>query len=63
MAALGPIGELVLDDEIERTGLTRETFPKEMAPQLIEKVGLQIRDASRRVTFQRSMMAFLKGFK
>jgi predicted regulator of Ras-like GTPase activity (Roadblock/LC7/MglB family) len=49
--AIGPIAALVIDEQIEALGESRESFPWDKATHLIEKVSTQIADEEKRLRF------------
>ncbi len=62
-AAIGPLAPVIIDDEVEALGATREQFPREQASFLVERVGGEIRDEQKRTLFQRTMLDFLRQLR
>jgi hypothetical protein len=58
---MGPIGPVIIDDEINLMGEARDAFPQAKAAELVERVSLEISDGSKRADFQRKMVQVLKG--
>ncbi len=54
--AMGPLADLVVDDEIEKLGEKRGQFPRDRIPDLVECVSVEIRDDSKRLAFQQVML-------
>ncbi|HSB70578.1 MAG TPA: hypothetical protein VLH58_01350 [Candidatus Methylomirabilis sp.] len=50
--AMGPLAALTLEDEIAALGETREHFPSDRIPELVEQLSRAIRDEVRRHRFQ-----------
>jgi hypothetical protein len=62
-AAIGPLAPVIIDDEVEALGTTREHFPREQASSLVERVGGEIRDEQKRTVFQRTMLDALRQLR
>lgn len=58
--ALGPLAELVVEDEIEDMGETREAFSLKRAAELVNLLSREIPREDKRITFQKKMMMKLK---
>jgi len=58
---MGPLGPLIVDEEIEALGETRESFPREKVATLVERVSAEIDDEQKRLRFQQIMLEMLKG--
>lgn len=58
---MGPIGPVIIDDEIELMGEARDAFPQAKAAELVERVSLEISDSGKRADFQKKMVQVLKG--
>ncbi len=58
---MGPMGPVIIDDEIRMLGEDRTAFPQDKAAELVERVSLEISDNAKRAQFQKQMVAFLKG--
>jgi hypothetical protein len=61
--AMGPIAEILIEDEIEDMGLTRNNVPKHRVAELIGLLARQIPRESKRVVFQKAMLEKIKGIK
>jgi hypothetical protein len=58
---MGPMGPLIIDEEIEALGETQESFPREKVAALVERVSAEIDDEQKRLRFQQIMLEMLKG--
>lgn len=58
---MGPIGPVIIEDEIKLMGESREAFPQSKAAELVERISLEITDSGKRANFQRIMISLLKG--
>ena len=58
---IGPIGPVIIDDEIRLLGEDRATFPQNKAAELVERISLEIADGAKRAQFQKQMVAVLRG--
>ncbi len=58
---IGPIGPVIIEDEIKLLDEDREAFPQNKAAELVERVSLEISDSAKRAQFQKQMVAVLKG--
>jgi len=58
---MGPIGPVIIDDEIRLLGEDRGAFPQEKAAELVERISLEIADGEKRAQFQKQMVAVLRG--
>lgn len=59
-AALGPMAQVIIDEEVAALGSGRETFPLDRVSLLIERVGAEIYDDDQRVEFQQKMLALVR---
>jgi hypothetical protein len=57
---MGPLGTMIIDDEIKLFGEVKETFPQNKAAELVERISLEIRDSGKRAQFQKQMVQILK---
>jgi hypothetical protein len=57
---MGPIGPILIDDEIEGMGKSRETFPRNHVAELVERISGSIEDESKKLHFQRIMLDILR---
>jgi hypothetical protein len=55
--AIGPLAGLSLEDELQALGETREGFPRDRVPELVERLGRAIHDDARRAKFQQNALA------
>ncbi|TYT75400.1 hypothetical protein [Desulfobotulus mexicanus] len=58
--AIGPIASVIIEDEIELMNESWNSFPMDRAPELVNMVAKQIPREEKRVSFQQSMIQFLK---
>ncbi len=58
---IGPIGPVIIDDEIRLLGEDRAAFPQNKAAELVERISLEIADGAKRAQFQKQMVAVLRG--
>jgi len=58
---MGPIGPVIIDDEIKLLGEDRNAFPQDKVSELVERVSLEIADTKKRAQFQKEMVSVLKG--
>ncbi len=58
---IGPIGPIIVEDEIKLLGEDQEAFPQNKAAELVERVSLEISDSAKRAQFQKQMVAVLRG--
>jgi hypothetical protein len=58
---MGPIGPVIIDDEIRLLGEDRAAFPQEKASELVERISLEITNGEKRAQFQKQMVAVLRG--
>ena len=58
---IGPIGPIIVEDEIKLLGEDRAAFPQNKAAELVERVSLEISDSAKRAQFQKQMVAVLRG--
>ncbi len=57
---MGPMAEIILDEEIAALGEKREQFPVERLPELVERLSASIRVDSKRVEFQQTMLEIIR---
>ena len=53
---MGPIGPILIEEEVANLGETRDNFPRALVAALVERVSAQIADEKKRVGFQRIML-------
>ncbi|MCJ7715124.1 MAG: DUF4388 domain-containing protein [Anaerolineales bacterium] len=58
---MGPIGPVIVEDEIRLLGEDRQAFPQNKAAELVESVSLEISDNAKRAQFQKQMVAVIRG--
>lgn len=58
---IGPIGPVIIEDEIRLMGETRDAFPQSKAAELVERISLEISDSGKRAQFQKKMLSLLRG--
>jgi hypothetical protein len=58
---LGPMGPVIIDDEVAAMGESREAFPQQKAAELVERMSLEIADDGKRTEFQRLMLELLQN--
>ena len=59
--AMGPIGPIIIDDEVRLLGEDKNAFPQDKAAELVERVSLEISDGAKRAHFQKQMVSVLRG--
>jgi len=62
--AVGPLGEIVVEDSMEELGYHRNNFPASKIPELIKILTLEIQREDKRLEFKRVMLRLIsqKGF-
>ncbi len=58
---MGPLGPVIIDDEIAALGEMRESFPRDKVAQLVERVSAEIQDAEKRSRFQGIMLQAIRN--
>jgi hypothetical protein len=58
---MGPLGPMIIDDEIRLLGEDRAAFPQDKAAELVERISLEIANGAKRAQFQKQMVAVLRG--
>lgn len=58
---MGPIGPVIIEDEIRLLGEEKNAFPQEKTAELVERISLEIFDNKKRAEFQKQMVALLRG--
>jgi hypothetical protein len=61
--ALGPIGEIVVQEHITGLGETRQTFPRKKLLALVEAVSGEISNKQMRANFETIMRREIRGFR
>lgn len=57
---MGPIGPVIIDEEIREIGKSREAFPRDRVAELVERISAAIEDESKKLGFQRIMLDILR---
>jgi hypothetical protein len=60
---VGPLGPVIIDDEIATMGETREQFPRARAAELVERISADIEDERKRALFQQAILGLLRNFQ
>jgi hypothetical protein len=58
---VGPLGPVIIDDEIATMGETRDYFPRDRAAELVERISADIEDEGRRARFQKTVLELLRS--
>lgn len=58
---MGPLGPMLIDEEISALGETRDSFPRDKVAELVERVSQDITDEKKRSDFQQIMLDMLKS--
>ncbi len=58
---MGPMGPVIIEDEIKLLGEDRNAFPQDKASELVERVSLEISDSKKRAQFLKEMVSLLRG--
>ena len=58
---MGPIGPIIIEDEIKLLGEDISAFPREKTAELVERISLEIADNKKRAGFQKQMVMHLRG--
>lgn len=58
--AMGPLASIVIEDEIAALGERADDFPRDKLADLVERVSEVIKDNTKRVNFQRSMLEAIR---
>jgi len=57
---MGPLGPMIIEDEIKLLDEDRNAFPRDKAAELVERVSLEIADSGKRAAFQKEMVSVLR---
>jgi len=57
---VGPIGPILIEEEIANLGEARENFPRAKVAELVERVSAQIEDDTHRLNFQRIILQAIR---
>lgn len=58
---MGPIGPIIIEDEIKLLGEDINAFPQDKMAELVERISLEIADNKKRADFQKQMVSQLRG--
>lgn len=58
---MGPIGPVIIEDEIKLLGEDKNAFPQDKFAELVERISLEIADSEKRTYFQKQMVSRLRG--
>jgi hypothetical protein len=58
---VGPLGPVIIDDEVADMGETRESFPRDKVAELVERISADIEGQGKRARFQEIMLDLLRG--
>lgn len=58
---MGPIGPVIIEEEIQLLGEDRKAFPQDKVSELVERISLEIADSKKRAQFQKEMVSILRG--
>ena len=58
---IGPLAAIVLDDSIQSLGESRDAFPKDKLPDLVENLSNEISDPRKLIDFQKNMLEIIKN--
>jgi hypothetical protein len=58
---MGPLGPVIIEDEVKLMGEEQGAFPRDKAAELVERISLEISDSAKRAQFQKQMVQVLKG--
>lgn len=56
VSVMGPMGPLLIEEQVSSLGESRDQFPREKVAALVEQVGAQIGDEKKRLNFLRLML-------
>ncbi len=58
--AIGPLAEIIIDEEMEAMGEQRDQFPHDKLPELAERMSAGIRDEGKRLTFMQAVLDLIR---
>ena len=58
---VGPLAPIILDDSIGSLNESREAFPKEKLPELVELLSNEIKDPRKLIEFQKNMLEIIRN--
>lgn len=59
--AMGPMAEILIDDEIQELGINRNKIPTHLAAELVDTLAREIPRQEKKVEFQQTMLKKLKN--
>jgi hypothetical protein len=57
---IGPFGPILIDDELSKLGVTRQSFPRDKVAELVERLSGHVTDEARRLRFQQVMLEAIR---
>ncbi len=63
VSVVGPLGPVIIDDEIATMGETRGHFPRARAAELVERISADIEDEGKRARFQQAILGLLRSLQ
>lgn len=57
---MGPLAAVIVEDELDELGVTRDQFPRDRVQDLVERVSQAIRDETKRNKFQQVMLEIIR---
>ncbi len=57
---MGPLAKVIIEDEVNALGETRENFPRERVAELVERVSEAVHSDTRRLRFQQIMLETIR---
>jgi hypothetical protein len=61
VGVVGPLGPVIIDDEIAIMGEAREHFPRAKAAELVERISADLDDEGKRACFQQTILGLLRS--
>ncbi len=58
--AMGPLAEIIINEEMNALGESRDEFPRERIAELVERVSEAVGDENDRIKFQRIMLDLIR---
>jgi hypothetical protein len=63
VSVVGPLGPVIIDDEIAAMGETRGRFPRARAAELVERISVDVEDEGKRARFQQAILELLRSLQ
>jgi hypothetical protein len=63
VGVVGPLGPVIIDDEIAAMGETREEFPRARAAELVERISADVEEEGKRARFQQTVLGLLRNLQ